>query len=217
MTWSKHAWKKAGNIYSEIIRMPFIRELMEGSLDPEKFKHYISQDSHYLEHFGRTLSLIAARAHRKDHVLQFIRFAEGAIVVESALHAGYLAQLGIGERPPLSPACHHYNSFLVSTAALAQVEVSMAAVLPCFWIYKEVGDHILQNQNKNGNRYQEWINTYGGEEFAILVKKAIEICDEVAASCTPAQQEAMTEAFVTASRMEWLFWDSAWRLEQWTV
>jgi thiaminase/transcriptional activator TenA len=217
MTWSENARKKAELIYAEIIRMPFIVALMEGSLDPEKFKFYIAQDSHYLGHFGRTLSLIAARAHRKEHVLEFIRFAEGSVVVESALHANYFTQLGIAAKPPLSPACHHYNSFLMSTAALAQVETAMAAVLPCFWIYKEVGDHILLHQNKNGNPYQDWINTYAGEEFGVLVKKAIQICDEAAASCTPEQQELMTEAFITACRLEWLFWDSAWRLEKWPV
>ena len=215
--WSEIAWKKADSIYAEIIRMPFITELMEGSLAREKFKFYISQDSHYLENFGRTLSLIAARAHRKDHVLDFIRFAEGAMVVESALHAGYFDQLGIAEKPPLSPTCHHYNSFLASTAAMAQVETAIAAVLPCFWIYKEAGDHILKHQNKNGNPYQEWIDTYAGEEFGILVKKAIQICDEAAVLCTPEQQNVMTEAFLTACRLEWSFWDSAWRLEKWAV
>ncbi|MBL0740350.1 thiaminase II [Chryseolinea lacunae] len=217
MTWSVSAWKTAEPIYAAITRMPFIEELMAGSLAQEKFKFYIAQDSHYLEHFGRTLSLIASRAHGKDTVLEFIRFAEGALVVESALHAGYFEQLGIADKPAVSPSCHHYNAFLYSTAAQAQVETAMAAVLPCFWIYKAVGDHILQHQNKNGNPYQQWIDTYGGEAFGVLVQKAIRMCDEAAETCTPAQRDAMTEAFVTACRLEWLFWDSAWRLEHWSV
>jgi len=217
MTWSKAAREKADTIYQEIIRMPFIKGLIDGSLDPKRFKFYIAQDSNYLEHFGRALSLIAARTQRKDHVLQFIRFSEGCIVVESALHAGYFNQLGIEEKPPLSPACHHYTNFLVSTAATAQIETAMAAVLPCFWIYKEVGDFIFSHQQKNGNPYQNWINTYAGEEFGVLVKKAIQICDEVAEACTHDQREAMTEAFITSCKLEWLFWDSAWRLEKWAV
>jgi thiaminase/transcriptional activator TenA len=51
---------------------------------------------------------------------------------------------------------------------LAQVEVTMASVLPCFWIYKKVGDHIYQQQNKQNNPYQTWIDTYAGEEFGLL-------------------------------------------------
>lgn len=215
MTWSNEAWKEAEPIYQQITQMPFITELMEGTLDHKKFKHYITQDSNYLEHFGRALSLIAARVHNKEHALQFIRFAEGAIVVESALHAGYFNQLGIEDKPSLSPACHHYTNYLISTAATMQVEIAMAAVLPCFWIYKKAGDHILTHQNKNKNPYQEWINTYAGEEFGALVKKAIQVCDEAANSCPADQRKAMTHAFITSSRLEWMFWDSAWRLEKW--
>jgi thiaminase/transcriptional activator TenA len=95
------------------------------------------------------------------------------------------------------------------------VEVGMAAVLPCFWIYKKIGDYILEIQNKDNNPYQDWISTYAGEEFGLLVDKAIAICDEAAQNSTPAQQQLMTQAFITASRLEFAFWDSAYRLEKW--
>lgn len=215
MKWSKKAWEQSAAIYEEIIRMPFITQLAAGTLEEEKFKFYIRQDSYYLEHFGRTLSLIAARVHQIRYALDFMRFAEGAIVVENALHESYFKEFNISGKAPLSPTCHHYVHFMQSTAALAQVETAMAAVLPCFWIYRKVGDHILANQSGSGNPYQNWINTYAGEDFGLLVEKAIAICDEAAAACTPAQQEAMTEAFRTASRLEWAFWDSAWRQENW--
>ncbi|RDV14561.1 thiaminase II [Pontibacter diazotrophicus] len=197
--------------------MPFIEELINGTLDQEKFKFYIAQDSLYLADFGRALSLVAARAHTTDHALEFMRFAEGAIVVEHALHAGYFQQLGIQKSTTISPACQHYTRYLLSTAALDQVEVAMAGLLPCFWIYKEVGDYIYKQPQKENNPYQEWINTYAGEEFAGIVKRAINICDEAATKCTPAQQQEMTDAFVTACKLEWMFWDSAWRMEKWPV
>jgi thiaminase/transcriptional activator TenA len=215
MKWSKAAWQEALPVYEKIIHMPFITELINGVLDTQKFQFYIAQDSCYLEHFGRTLSLIAARAHRIEHVLDFIRFAEGAIVVENALHAGYFAKLGIDEGTPISPSCHHYTSYLLKEASLSAVEVAMAAVLPCFWIYKTVGDFIYKNQNTLNNPYQKWIDTYAGEEFGLLVEKAINICDEVAATCTPVQQRLMTDIFIMSCKLEYMFWDSAWRLETW--
>jgi thiaminase/transcriptional activator TenA len=215
MSWSEQAWRAAAPIYTRILEMPYIRALMQGTLEPEKFKFYIAQDARYLEQYARVLAIIGARIPRKDHVLQFIRFAEGAIVVESALHAGYFDKLGIVQHPPMAPTCHHYSSYLLGTAAMAPVEVALAAVLPCFWIYKAAGDHILVHQNKVNNPYQTWIDTYAGEAFGLLVAKAIAICDEVAAGCTAQQQEYMTEAFLTGSRLEYMFWDSAWRLEEW--
>ena len=215
MKWSEKAWQESAGIYEAITVMPFIRELAAGTLDPGKFTFYIRQDSHYLEHFGRTLSLVAARAHDIGHALDFMRFAEGAIVVENALHESYFREFGVQEKGAISPTCHHYIHFMKSTAALSQAETAMAAVLPCFWIYKRVGDYILEHQSPDSNPYQNWIDTYAGEAFGLLVEKAIAICDEAASKCTPEQQESMTEAFVTASRLEWAFWDSAWRLESW--
>ncbi len=215
MSWSEMAWGQSLPIYQSILTMPFIQEQLAGTLAIEKFKFYIAQDSNYLESFGRTLALIGARAHDTAHVLRFIRFAEGAIVVEKALHASYFVDLGIKGKAPLSPACHHYTNFLLKEAALSQVEVAMAAVLPCFWIYKKVGDYIYQQQSKEKNPYQTWIDTYAGEEFGLRVQEAIAICDAVAATCTPIQQEKMTKAFVTGCKLEWRFWDSAWRLEKW--
>ena len=31
------------------------------------------------------------------------------------------------------------------------------------------------------------------------------------------EKERMSEAFLTSSRYEWMFWDMAWREEQWPV
>ncbi|WP_442590911.1 thiaminase II [Pedobacter sp. AW31-3R] len=215
MNWSDNTWEKATPIYNDIIKMPFVTHLASGTLDIEKFKFYMQQDSNYLEYFGRTLSLIAARVHDINHVLDFIRFAEGAIVVENALHESYFIEYEVKGKTSLSPTCHHYVHFMQSTAALAQVETAMAAVLPCFWIYKKVGDFILETQDPHHHPYQNWIDTYAGEEFGLLVEKAIALCDKVALECTPQQQERMTEAFITASRLEFAFWDSAWKLEKW--
>ena len=215
MKWSNTAWHEALPIYNTITAMPFIKELTAGTLDLEKFKYYMQQDAHYLEYFARTLAVIAAKVPDVNTMLDFVRFAEGAIVVERALHDGYFKQYEVGERAPISPTCHHYVHFMKSMAFGSDVSVAMAAVLPCFWIYKKVGDHILEHQSQNDNPYADWIATYAGEEFGLIVDKAIALCDAAAATATPAQQEAMTAAFVTASRLEFAFWDSAYKSEKW--
>jgi len=215
MKWSETAWQQALPIYNRITTMPFITELAAGTLNIEKFKYYMQQDAHYLEYFARTLSVIAAKVTDVTTMLDFVRFAEGAIVVERALHDGYFKQYNVKERAPISPTCHHYVHFMQSTAYAADVAVAMAAVLPCFWIYKKVGDHILEIQTQNNNPYADWIGTYAGEEFGLIVDKAIALCNTAAAQATPAQQQAMTSAFVRASQLEFGFWDSAYNVEKW--
>jgi len=215
MTWSELTWNQCEDRYQSILKMPFVVELANGTLPKEKFQFYMAQDSLYLEHFGRALALIAARANDISQTLKYLKYAETAIVVENILHESYFKDFGLTEKGEIQPACHHYIHFLKSTAALDSVEIAMASVLPCFWIYKKVGDYIYNHLRSENNPYQRWIDTYGGEEFADAVEQAINLCDGVASETTPAVREKMTEAFITCSRMEYHFWEAAYDLKKW--
>lgn len=217
MKWSEYTWKQVENCYHAILDMPFITELADGTLPIETFKFYMAQDSLYLEHFGRALAVVGAKATDIQDVLAFIRFAEGAIVVENALHETYFKDFGLTDRGTMQPACHHYIHFLKSTAAFDAVEIGMAALLPCFWIYKKVGDAIFQNQKTTTNPYKNWIQTYSNDEFGILVQQAIHICDTAAERSTPEIRERMTRAFITSSLLEFDFWQGAYNKRNWNL
>jgi thiaminase (transcriptional activator TenA) len=217
---SRQAWDKNVHIYDVIRAMPFNAELAAGTLSEARFKHYITQDAHYLIGFGRALTLAAAKAPNPDRVVQFAKSAEGAIVVERALHGSFLQQYGISAevfaRTPLSPACHHYVAFLLATAYGEPYEVLLGALLPCFWIYAEVGRDIHARAAPR-NPYQAWIDTYAGEEFHAAVRRVIEAADEAAAGAADELTARMHAAFTRATQLEWIFWDSAYRLEPWPV
>jgi len=217
MKWSESVWQEIQPVYKEILAHPFIKYLMDGTLSKDKFIFYIRQDALYLAEYSRVLAGIAARLGDRDHMNSFLHFASDSIAVENALHESFLAGIDTTQPFEMSPACMLYTSFLHKQQACASTEVALAAVLPCFWIYKEVGDYILENQKQVENPYQGWINTYGGEKFAASVEIAIDICDELAENLTQKTQAAMSEAFLLCSKMEWMFWDSAYRLEEWRV
>ncbi len=222
MKWSEQAWKEAEPAYRSILELDFVRGLIEGTLSRERFLFYIRQDALYLAGFGKALAGIAAKLDDTEQSGAFLSFAGDCIAVERALHESYLGQEN-RDTPRAhiapSPTCLLYTSYILKQLYDAPLEVAMASVLPCFWVYKEVGDHILSAQSRSGkdNPYQAWIDTYGGEEFAAAVRRAIAICDEAAAHCTEATRAAMTESYVLCTKMEWMFWDSAWKLEAWPV
>ncbi|MDH2309527.1 TenA family protein [Methylobacterium brachiatum] len=217
---SQAAWARNAAAYETIRMMPFNAELAAGTLPQATFRHYIVQDAHYLIGFGRALSLAAAKAPDPDGIVQFSRAAQDAIVVERALHGGFFRDYGIGPGEfagtPLTPACHHYISYLVATAYAEPFEVLCAALLPCFWIYKAVGDDIFARAAPD-NQYRAWIDTYAGEDFADAVAGMIAATDRAAASASPALQARMHDAFTQATRLEWLFWDSAYRDASWPL
>ena len=220
MMFSKEAWTRIGPLYREILQMPFNRELAGGTLSREQFIHYMLQDAHYLIHFGKALAVTGARAPDPDAMIQFSHSAEACIVVERALHEGFFKTYGISAADAAatkpSPTCSHYISYLLATAHNAPYEVAVAALLPCFWIYGEVGKHLLEIAAPD-NPYQAWIDTYADEAFEEGIRKVITIADGASASTTPAIRKQMFEAFERASLLEWMFWDSTYRLETWPL
>lgn len=213
--WSETAWGAITPIFEAILRHPFLAGLTAGTLDREKFLFYLDQDALYLDDFGKALAGIAVKSAARDHVESFLQFSGDTIAVERELHRSYLGQIDSAASP--TPTCLLYTSFMHRQLAIAPVEVAVATVLPCFWVYQAVGDSILAGETVPGNPYQNWINTYGGDEYGQAVTRAVAIADALAEQTTPAVRAEMTRAFVLCARMEWMFWDAAWRLEKWPV
>jgi thiaminase/transcriptional activator TenA len=217
---SRTAWERNAKTYEVIRTMPFNAELAAGTLSEARFKHYITQDAHYLIGFGRALTIAAAKAPDPDRIVQFANSAAGAIVVERALHGSFFRQYGITPEvfatTPLSPACHHYVSYLLATAYAEPYEVLLGALLPCFWIYAEVGRDIHGRATPD-NPFRAWIDTYAGEDFQAAVRSTIAATDEAASGASSGLRERMHAAFTRATQLEWMFWDSAYRLENWPV
>lgn len=218
MSFTQLLWQKNTALYEQILNLPFNQELTAGTLAPEAFCHYVIQDAHYLLAYGRALAVAAAKAYDADDVMQFSEAAKIAIVVERSLHNDFMTAFNVSketfESTPLTLACHHYTSFLTATAWSESYPVVLAALLPCFWIYAEVGRAIV-SQSVPNNPYQAWIDTYAGEEFHTAVRNVIATVDKVAARCDADTLEKMHAAYTMGAKLEWLFWDSAYHQRQW--
>lgn len=216
MKFTDKLWKDIDSIYQNILKHPFINELTEGSLPEETFIYYMKQDALYLNDFTRALAMAGLRSREVGQMKSFLEFALGAVSVERALHENYFKKYEVTLDVDKSPSCFMYTHYLLSVAAYKNNSESIAALLPCFWIYREVGMHIYNKSNQN-NPYADWIDTYAGEEFDESVNRAIEITDVVAEQTPETEKRRMRKAFINSSKLEWLFWDSAYRREQWPV
>lgn len=175
------------------------------------------QDAIYLREYARALSLAGVRSRDESALAMFDEHAAGAIAVERSLHEDFLKDLGVAhEEAEASPTTLAYTGFLLKTAALGDYPEVLGAVLPCYWIYREVGKTLLERGSPNP-RYGKWIDTYAGEEFGSLVEAVLDLADRVCEDLNPSQKARVGEAFMISSRYEWMFWDAAWRLEEWPV
>lgn len=210
------AWARIASLRTAIHMLPFNTELAAGTLSRERFHFYIVQDALYLEQYSRALALAAAKAAEGAAFKTFADSALEAVAVEQALHTTYLAQFGVDPASPAepSPDCLGYTSYLLAVGYHEPWEVLVAALLPCFWLYWDVGNAITRSAAAD-NPYRAWIDTYADEGFGAAVRAVIAIADQAAAATTPAIRQRMLTAFVRSSRFEWLFWDGAYRQRGW--
>lgn len=216
MNFTEQLWLDISPVYNAILDHGFVAELTSGSLLPATFQYYIQQDALYLTDFSRALSQLAARAATPDDSLLFTQFAQNAILVERALHETYFALYDIQPETAKMPACFAYTNYLLATTSLQPIAVGAAAVLPCFWIYREVGKHIYQ-QAIPENPYRSWIDTYAGEAFDQSVNHMLALTDRLADQASARELESMREAFRVSSRLEWYFWNDAYTRHRWLL
>jgi thiaminase/transcriptional activator TenA len=204
-------------VYEQILAHPFLAGLSDGTLSRERFEHYVTQDALYLADYARALSLVGVGSGDGETLEMFNRHAGGAIAVERDLHEGLLAGLGVaGEETSPAPTTLAYTSYLLRTASLGSYPEALCAVLPCYWIYREVGG-ALAGGGSPDELYENWIQAYAGEEFDSLVEEVLDLADRVGERLSTQEKELCGRAFETAAQYEWMFWNMGWTLQEWPV
>lgn len=217
---TKTLWKSIESIYQSILAHPFLRELTAGTLAEESFTFYVVQDALYLRSFARTLSVLAGRASEAADTAMLARHAANAVAVEQGLHARFLRELGVSApqlaATPAAPTCRAYSSYLEASAYGAPFAEGLAAILPCYWIYWEVGKELVKEGSPDA-RYARWIEAYASEEFAATVREALALMDRLGKRLNPEERVVVRDRFVIAARYEWMFWEMAYRCELWPL
>ncbi|GAB4041414.1 thiaminase II [Spirosoma jeollabukense] len=216
MRFTDQLWQQISPIYESILTHGFVSELATGTLPLATFHYYIQQDALYLIDFSRALAQLAVKADTPDAILLLTQLAENAIRVERVLHETYFSLYDIQPETTKMPACFAYTNYMLATTSVQSLAVGTAALLPCFWIYREVGKAIHQ-QAVSQNPYQAWIDTYAGDAFDVVVTQMLELTNHLAGEASVNERAKMAEAFQQSSRLEWHFWDDAYRLNQWSV
>jgi thiaminase/transcriptional activator TenA len=220
LAFTDELWRAIDDIYAAILRHPFLTGLTDGSLSRERFQFYAVQDALYLREFARGLSIAAARAPRDEWIIMFNEHAAEALRVERALHEGFFQEFGLDAdavaTTPLAPTNLAYTSYLLAVAYGRPFHEAVAALLPCYWIYWEVGK-ALERAGSSDPLYARWIGTYASDAFGDVVRAVLATTEQMAGALGPAERAAMRRHFVTTSRYEWMFWEMGHRREAWPV
>ena len=211
---SQECWQSVGDWFEAICRHEFVTGLVDGTLPEDVFVRYLVDDAPYRDRYARVRATLAARAPDVAGIEVLAGSAVGAVAAERELHRAYLAPRGLDPDtavvPEASPTCVAYTGSLEAAAHTAAFDVALAAVLPCFRVYAEVGRHVLARRPPGDHPYGAWIDTYAAPEFDEAVARAEAYLDAVATD-----RDAVLCAYRRSTRFEWMFWESAWRAHTW--
>ena len=151
--WTGRLWAGIAGTYAAILEHPFIQGLTSGDLPPEAFFYYISQDDHYVHEFVRAVGLVGVKAPTAEAARVLTRHAANGLAAEATLHQELVTDLG-GDPAALAqvepgPTTQAYTSYVLASVFRGGFAEGLAAVLPCIWIYGEVGRHLHEKGSPN--------------------------------------------------------------------
>ena len=213
--------RRGDKIWRAIQGHAFLRELHAGTLATERFTYFILQDYLYLLDFAQVLCLGGAKSPNLSTLEVFARHALSAVEVERSFHASFGKTLGFSQEQldgtVEGPITRAYIDHLQAVARGDSLNELVAAVLPCYWIYGETGKRLFKDRPRTPKIYRQWIELYASDEFWRPVGEQIQLIDELGAQASAQGKQRMTSHFVRSSRYEYLFWDQAYRREQWRI
>jgi len=195
-------WRDAAPVRAAIDAGSFVRGMTDGSLDREVFEHYLAQDALYLRAYSAVLARAAMLAGDEDERAFWAASSATCLEVELELHRSR-----VGE-PAVAPSAETaaYLAHLDAAAAAGDYGVLVAAVLPCFWIYEDVGRRLATAAHPD-HPYADWLGTYGDPAFAEATRRAIRIADRAATRADPDALGRMREAFLASCAHERAFFE----------
>ena len=202
--------KNAQPYWQQYVEHDFVKQLANGSLPAECFRHYLKQDYLYLFHYSRAFALAIFKA-KNFSQMEIPRKSLESICQEIQLHLDYCRQWGISEAEIFatqeSAACVAYTRYLLDCGATGGLAEIYAAITPCAVGYAQIARYITENYPRLANNpYQMWIDTYASEAFQQEAEETSNFLTALCADFTLTQQNHIQHIFTTATRMEIAFW-----------
>jgi len=213
-------WQRVKPIWEAYLEHPFVKGIGEGTLDKEKFKHYMKQDYVYLIEYSRVFAIGSAKAPDLKTMTMFADLLHGTLHMEMDLHREYAAKFGITneelEATEPSETMTSYTSYMLNVAQLGGVENVIAAVLACAWSYNYIGKELAKWPGALEHEfYGDWVRMYASDEFTELAETCKRLINEYAEGKSEAELKRLEEIVVNTSKYEYMFWDMAENISMW--
>ena len=209
----------ADPVWEQCLHHPFVTGIGDGTLDVEKFRHFMLQDYLYLFDYARVFALGVVKARDPELMRTFSQNVDAILNGEMNIHRAYMQRLGITEEQvsAVQPSLDNlsYTHYMMAVADMGGPMEIVASILACSWSYAEIGQTLAQIPGAADHPfYGEWIQGYASEDYAAGNQALIELTDTLSQGMTEAEIARLEDIFVNCSRYELGFWDMAWEMRK---
>mgnify|MGYP001446312152 CR=1 FL=1 len=204
--------------WEQSLNHPFVQGIVKGNLPLDTFKYYILQDIYYLKHYGKVHAIAASQAEDFDITALLAEKAKKTAQAELTVHNEHARILNITDEDiknfKPAPTAYAYTSHLYRATMFGHLAHSVAAMLPCYWLYADIGKK-NEHANPEVQIYRNWIKMYAGEEFQNSTKQMIDLLNSLVENMNDHEKEQVKEQFVIAKEYELHFWEMSYTYEKW--
>jgi thiaminase/transcriptional activator TenA len=220
MKYSEMLKQAADPILNAQFDHPFVKGLAEGTLPIDKFRYYMIQDSLYIVDYARAMAWVAPLMKEVKDIMAMLEAAKQSFQIEAMLKEQYFNQFGItmeeALKTELAPTCKAYIDHLIRFTRMGTLAEGMAAILPCGWIYIEIGyKFTTEKEISEDHPYKSWLMTYAVPEFRDMVNWWFDILDGAVKGYPEYELDHIEDIFLKSCRYEWMFWELGWNKQGW--
>lgn len=201
---------KHRKLYHAIIGHPLVKGMAGATLPLPVFRNYIIQDCLYLKSYTEFLRVLAARSTRGAEREMLQRHLRGSAAAEVALHQSFFPLLDIShtmlEAAKTFPGCAQNAQFLKETSLSAPIHSALAAIIPCYRSYLEMGRKVVSHKPDH-MIYSKWAALYSSPEYEADVLEIERAADARATAETKLDMETF---YSRGCRLEVGFLDAVW-------
>lgn len=218
MRFSEELRERTKDSWDKSVNHPFVKGIARGDLPLETFKNYIMQDIYYLKHYGKVHAFAAAHADDFSVSASLAEKARTTAEAELTVHKEHAEILNITDEDiknfKPAPTAYAYTSHLYRASLSGSLAQIIAAILPCYWLYAEIGIK-YKDAEPDEEIYRNWIQMYASDWFQESTKEMIDLMDDLASRASETEKEKIIEQFVIAKEYELAFWEMSYTFEKW--
>jgi len=168
--------EKTATQVKQLIDTPFTWAIINNDLSKEVLANFIEQEEYFLQEYDRAKTIIAEKL-PPDLAKQFQSANRCTSQNERKLLDSFKVQFKLGSPTGhIAPITQAYSEYLIYTAKHEPVACAVAATLPCYSTYLQLGEFIAQHISLQ-HPYAVWSKNYVSHDFRQSTEKQTRLFD----------------------------------------